>query len=73
MRATPRRPVLLEVEVEVEPLPLEEDWRGRRAEPVLLPTGAAIVRVESRATRRAEACMLLVDRWEANVRATVYV
>lgn len=43
--------LLFEVEVEVEPELLELLWRGSRAEPVRLPSGAAAARVVRRAMR----------------------
>lgn len=48
--AYPSRPLLLLVEVEVEPALL--DWRVMSAEPVLLPTGAARAKEERSAVVR---------------------
>ena len=56
-------PSLFVVEVEVDPalsFAAPEDVRGSRAEPVLLPTGAAIAREESRVVMRMEKRMMSV-------------
>lgn len=50
MRPRLRSPLLLVVDVEVEPALF--DWRAISAEPVLLPTGAAMAREERKAARR---------------------
>jgi len=46
----------LVVEVEVDPELF--DWRGWSAEPVLLPTGAAMATEVRTAVRRREKCMM---------------
>lgn len=60
VKPMPRRPLLLVVDVEVEPELLV--WRGLRAEPTLVPTGAAMAREDRRAVRMTVNCMLAGDR-----------